>query len=173
MSACSTVPNTKDLMFGMDLLPANATTDAATKTAVLKAQDDPVCELFYENVVEAAVTAQKNRSMNAQLVSMGFTLATAFIGVPQVGGLADAAGFVAYGDNVFESLKTGFNPEKKFDRKVITTALEIGCPLTILEPVEEDKAPDTKGDPADQADEAVKVAEKEIAESTEQPADGP
>lgn len=128
MTACSTVPSSKTLMTGIS--PAKVATSSAKPNMLLA--DDPVCESFYENVITAAVKAQKAKSSNKQLASTGVSILTSVVGLGPIGSMAtSSAAQIAMNRSPRNVSTTEFDPEKKFDRKVIKTAQGLGCPLRI------------------------------------------
>jgi len=125
ISACSTVPSTKSLTDGL-------TPDKLSKQSQMRASNDPICTEFYENVIVAANKSAKAKRTNAQMASAGVSVATVLAGVGPLGAMAtrSAAG-VLIGRSVKDVSSTTFNPENKFDRRIIETAADLQCPVIV------------------------------------------
>ncbi len=124
-TACSTVPSATKLTDGIDLKQSPA-------TSPMRAKDDPVCEQFYINIRKAANDAVKAKRNNADLARIGSVVALGAIGAPQGSGIVTSHAAQRLIDSKTRdvSLYT-FDPDLKFDRRIIDTAFELKCPITI------------------------------------------
>jgi len=124
ISACSTVPKTKSLTDGID-----ADKIASHKTG-MRASNDPVCTTFYGNVIQAANKSARARRNNAQMASAGASIATTLIGLGPVGSIAtSSAARVLINGQIKDVSSTIFDPENKFDKRIIDSAKELNCPV--------------------------------------------
>lgn len=125
VSACSTVPSSSALTEGIKK-------DQMTKQTQMRVSNDPVCTEFYENVIMAANKSAKAKRNNAKLASAGVSIGTILAGVGPLGSIATrSAASVLINRSVSDVSSTQFDPEHKFDRKVIATAQELQCPVQV------------------------------------------
>lgn len=126
IASCSTVPKTTSLTDGVDF------SKSVNKPGVPLASDDPICLAFYRNVIDAAVKSQKAKRSNAQFASTGVSVLTSVIGLGPIGSMAtSSAARIAINQRISDVSRTEFDPDKKFDRKIIKTAQTVGCPVSV------------------------------------------
>ncbi len=128
ISACSTVPKETSLLEGINTKSLNA----SAKGAPVRSSSDPICSAFYNNVIEAAVKAEKAKRTNKQLASTGVSLLSVIAGVGPAGSIAaNSATRIALSQSGANVSKTVFDPEQSFDKRVIDTARQVNCPITV------------------------------------------
>lgn len=125
LSACSTVPSMNSLTEGIDK-------DQLGTQKQVRVSNDPICMEFYENVITAAEKSAKAKRTNAQMASAGVSLATIASGMGPLGSIAtQSAARVLINRNADEVSSTVFDPEDKFDKRIIDAANEVNCPVKI------------------------------------------
>ncbi len=125
ISACSTVPSTSALTEGIKK-------DQISEQSQMRVSNDPVCTEFYENVIMAANKSAKAKRTNAKMASTGVSIGTILAGVGPLGSIATrSAASVLINRSVKDVSSTLFDPEQKFDRKVIETADKLQCPVRV------------------------------------------
>lgn len=125
ISACSTVPSSSSLTEGIKK-------DQMTKQSQMRVSNDPVCVEFYENVILAANKSAKAKRNNAKIASAGVSIGTILAGVGPLGSIATrSAASVLIDRSVKDVSSTQFDPEHKFDRKIIKAAEQLQCPVQI------------------------------------------
>lgn len=124
LSACSTVPSTTSLTEGIDVQKSASPT-------VLRSKDDPVCEKFYSNIYTAAKDAVEAKRNNADMTRVGAAVAGGFLGIPAGGLIASKTAERIIDSKTNDVSTQTFDPELKFDRRIIETAVELNCPIKI------------------------------------------
>lgn len=122
--ACSTVPSTTKLTEGIDVQKTSAPTQMRTK-------DDPICEKFYANIYKAASDAVEAKRNNADLARVGASVAGGFLGIPSGGLIASQTASRIIATKTTDISTQAFDPEYKFDRRIIDTAKDLNCPIKI------------------------------------------
>lgn len=125
LSACTTVPKMKSLTEGIDA-------DQLGTEKQVRVSNDPVCLEFYENVIDAAAKSAKAKRTNAQMASAGVSIASMAAGLGPLGSMAtQGAARVLINRSVNDVSSTEFDPENKFDKRIIDAANEVNCPVKI------------------------------------------
>jgi len=108
-------------------------TDKSTPVATsLRASNDPVCSQFYSNVIEAANKSARAKNTNSQFATAGVSIAGAVVGLGPAGAIAtNTAARVLLTQTITEVPTTTFDPEERFDKRIIDTAAAVNCPITI------------------------------------------
>lgn len=122
---CSTVPSATKLTQGIDV---QKQTSAPSK---MLAKDDPVCKQFYANIYKAASDAVKAKRNNADMARVGASVAGGFLGIPAGGMIASQTAQRIISSNTTNISTQAFDPEYKFDRRIIDTAKDLNCPIKI------------------------------------------
>ncbi len=125
LSACSTVPKMNALTEGLDK-------DQLGTQKQMRVSNDPVCIEFYENVIAAAEKSAKAKRTNAQMASAGVSVASVVAGLGPLGSIAtQSAARVLINRAASDVSSTEFDPENKFDARIIEAANEVNCPVKV------------------------------------------
>lgn len=131
--SCASVPQQDQLMAGID------SSKISQGTATKRTPTDPVCVNFYNNVNEFQKQAQKSKSGNNFMSSLGLnvlaSVATAGLVPAGIGGqVGRAAAYSAAGSVTAQGKKIAIrelNSSDRADAKIIESAAQVGCPVAI------------------------------------------
>ena len=125
LSACSTVPKMDSLTDGIDQ-------DKLGTQKQMRVSNDPVCIEFYENVIAAAEKSAKAKRSNAQMASAGVSVASIVAGLGPLGSVAtQSAARVLISRSANDVSTTVFDPENRFDARIIEAANQVNCPVRV------------------------------------------
>lgn len=132
LTACVSVPSQNQLMTGID--SSKITQNTVTKLAAT----DPTCVNFYNNVNTFQKEAQKAQGSKNFMTSLGLnvlvSVATAGIipaGLSPVGQIAASTAASSVTSQGSQIALRQLNSTNRADAKIIETAAQIGCPVSI------------------------------------------
>lgn len=134
LSACTTVPKTSTLTSGIDMAQISKPVPGT-----MRAETDPVCIQFYQNVNSYVAAANKQKKSGNFLTSLGLgivaSVATAGIVPAGLGTVGQAAANTAVNTTIQQGgsmVLKGVKPGSNIETKLSDAADETGCPLKFV-----------------------------------------